>query len=328
MESPEAAPSVEDPLVELLLNYNELNSSQVEELEDLPSALEFMRFVALNRPFVVRGGAADWEAAKTWNASTLKSLLGNQFVNVAVTPAGNADSPTTNDDGELLFVKPCEEEHHFDEFLDFVTRQELVGDTSSEVRYAQTQNDNLRGEYSSLFSNVEKNIYWAKIALQQDPEAINLWIGNSRSVTALHKDNYENIYCQIIGQKHFILIPPIAFACVGEKDLRPATYVRHDGGFKMAIEEDGAPVPFPTWDPSNASMNSTKYSHLARPLRVTLEAGDMLYLPALWYHKVSQSCSAEGLCCAVNYWYDMNFSGCFYPLATFARSVGRAALDL
>jgi jumonji domain-containing protein 7 len=60
------------------------------------------------------------------------------------------------------------------------------------------------------------------------------------------------------------------------------------------------------------------------------------------YHKVSQSCSEEGICCAVNYWYvlciwgvgeaddvtryDMEFGGSFYPLCNFSRSVALAAL--
>ena len=62
-----------------------------------------------------------------------------------------------------------------------------------------SENDNLRDEYSSLYSDVETDIPWARIALGQSPDAINLWIGNSNSVTALHRDNYENIYCQIVG---------------------------------------------------------------------------------------------------------------------------------
>ena len=146
-----------------------------------------------------------------------------------------------------------------------------------------TENDNLRNEYATLFSHVEKDIPWARIALQQTPDAINLWIGNSLSTTALHKDNYENIYVQIIGQKHFVLLPPLAYACVNERELPPASYVRREGGGFEIKREDGVKVPFATWDPeTNDKENETNYSQYARPLKVTLEAGDMLYLPALW----------------------------------------------
>lgn len=87
------------------------------------------------------------------------------------------------------------------------------------------ENDNLRGEYSQLYEDVDKDIPWARIAFGVDnPDAINLWIGNSKSVTALHRDNYENIYCQMVGSKHFTLLPPTETACVNEQMVPCATY--------------------------------------------------------------------------------------------------------
>lgn len=81
-----------DPIAELITNYHELNSSIIEELDEEPSALEFMRYVARNTPFVVRGGAADWQATRTWTVNYLKDFLGDELVNVAVTPTGYASS--------------------------------------------------------------------------------------------------------------------------------------------------------------------------------------------------------------------------------------------
>ncbi|TVY91541.1 JmjC domain-containing protein, partial [Lachnellula willkommii] len=176
--------------------------------------------------------------------------------------------------------------------------------------------------------DVDPSIPFARIALQTPPEAINLWIGNSHSVTALHKDNYENIYVQIIGQKHFVLLPPLAYACVNEKEMSPGSYVRGEGVELLVKREDGDRVPFALWDPDGLGGEGTRYSGLARPVRVSLGKGDMLYLPALWqvqsYHKVSQSCE-DGICCAVNYWHDMEFGGSFYPFCGFARNVALGA---
>jgi jumonji domain-containing protein 7 len=196
---------------------------------------------------------------------------------------------------------------------------------------------------------VQRTIPFARIALDRDPDAINLWIGNSRSVTALHKDNYENIYVQVAGQKHFVLLPPVCQPCVNEQMLRPARYERSsspssgngtnantDGRLELVAEDEKAErVPFAIWDPDLPRENQTRYSKLAEPMRVTLNPGDMLYLPCMWcvphicgsaggsivlgwkgnglvvadchpnshrYHKVSQSCSPEGVCIAVNYW--------------------------
>lgn len=77
-----------DPIADLLIAYDELNNSFIDELDEEPSALEFMRYVAQNRPFVVRNGAGDWEAIECWDAAYLTEKLGDQGVNVAITPFG------------------------------------------------------------------------------------------------------------------------------------------------------------------------------------------------------------------------------------------------
>jgi peptidyl-lysine (3S)-dioxygenase / protease len=144
------------------------------------------------------------------------------------------------------------------------------------------ENDNLRNEYADLYADVQKDIAFARIALQKPPDAINLWIGNSKSVTALHKDPMENIYVQIIGRKHFVLMPPLCFPCVNERMLRPATYRRTEGELVLHLDREQDPVPLATWDPDQPERNATRHSHLAEPVKVTLEPGDMLYLPAMW----------------------------------------------
>lgn len=174
-----------------------------------------------------------------------------------------------------------------------------------------------------------KDIPWARIALQQNADAVNLWVGNDRSVTSLHKDNYENVYVQIRGQKHFVLLPPVEMPCVNETPLARGRYVPgssagagEDERLEVQVQGDGEDaVPVAIWDPDLPEEKATPYSHLAKPLRVTLNEGDMLYLPAMWYHKVSQTAGEEGFVCAVNYWYDMDFSGPFWSQNNFIREV-------
>lgn len=73
---------------ELITTYQEVNSCKIDELDEVPSPLEFMRYVAKNRPFVVRKGASDWYACRKWNAEFLKEEIGDTPVQVAVTPFG------------------------------------------------------------------------------------------------------------------------------------------------------------------------------------------------------------------------------------------------
>ena len=127
----------------------------------------------------------------------------------------------------------------------------------------------------------------------------------------MHKDNYENIYVQILGSKKFTILPPIEAPCVHEQYLTCATYKsvdsQHDTNSegRLLMPQTDSPqqtIPFPTWDPEFPSQRASAFSKYARPMEIELSEGDMLYLPALWYHKVSQTCNSEGLCSSVNYW--------------------------
>ncbi|MCJ1296285.1 hypothetical protein MMC34_007851 [Xylographa carneopallida] len=272
-------------LQDLVTTYHELNGANIDELHEEPSALEFMRYVARNRPFVVRKGASRWPAVQRWDYRYLIDKMKDSNVNVAITPHGNADAAVTASDGTKYFVKPYEVEEPFADFLAYVQKQEREGDATSNVKYAQTQNDNLRGEYAQLFADVEGDISWARIALEQQPDAINLWIGNSRSVTALHRDNYENIYCQVIGQKHFTLISPVETGYIMEQSLRAATYLSSkaqgtsgpSAPFPGAEKEqlvitpdaDGASVPCATLDVDELHQNDQELHH-CRPVPPSL----------------------------------------------------------
>lgn len=121
-----------------------------------------------------------------------------------------------------------------------------------------------------------------------------------------------------------MLLPPAEQPCVNEVEIAQYRYAPAESepsslGIQHQTSTD--PIPVAVWDPESPEHRRTQYSALSRPLSVTLEAGDMLYLPAQWYHKVSQSSGPEGFACAVNYWYDMSFEGSFWVGNAFVRDV-------
>lgn len=79
---------IKDSITAAITTYHDLNASVVDELEDEPSPLEFMRFVSKNRPCVVRNAAKEWTATRKWDAEYLKRKMEGQKVQVAVTPFG------------------------------------------------------------------------------------------------------------------------------------------------------------------------------------------------------------------------------------------------
>lgn len=74
-------------------------------------------------------------------------------------------------------------------------------------------------------------------------------------------------------------------------------------------------------DPSAPNESDDKIANICKPILVTLQQGEVLYLPALWFHAVTQQSNSEGLCVAVNYWYDMDFTGPLYPMFNFLKNV-------
>ena len=91
-------------------------------------------------------------------------------------------------------------------------------------------------------------------------------------------------------------------------------------GLEIRPELTGSSVPWLTTDPTTVDLESPDtLIRNCKPIVVTLYPGQVLYLPALWFHSVFQTPSEQGLCVAVNYWYDMDFAGPLYPLFNFLR---------
>uniref|UniRef100_A0A8D2KXB5 Jumonji domain containing 7 n=1 Tax=Varanus komodoensis TaxID=61221 RepID=A0A8D2KXB5_VARKO len=172
----------------------------VPYLDSLPSPLEFCReWVCPNKPCVIRHAFNHWPALKKWTLTYLRKIVGSKLVSVAVTPNGYADAVYQD-----RFVMPEERHMPFSAFLDIVEKKV----TSPGVFYVQKQCSNLTEEFPELMGDVEPDIPWMSEALGKKPDAVNFWLGESAAVTSLHKDHYENLYCVISGEKHFLLHPP------------------------------------------------------------------------------------------------------------------------
>jgi jumonji domain-containing protein 7 len=214
------------------------------------------------------------------------------------------------------------------------------------VPYLSQQNDNLRQHLPELLQDIQPSLAIADAVFAPSSdvdylssgcglEAVNLWIGDHRSVSSIHKDHYENMYAVVSGEKTFTLLPPTDVAHIGRyvKEYPTLRYAvkqhssrggqedshRHSSGASVSgsssgpedkdleLRADGCPSERLEWlplDPEDPEVSS-RYPAFRRtsPLRVTVRAGEVLYIPAMWYHRVSQTC----LTIAVNYWYDQRF---------------------
>ncbi|EPZ33604.1 Cupin-like domain-containing protein [Rozella allomycis CSF55] len=177
----------------------ETSLKYVEEVDaDKIDSLTFLRYVSKNQPFIVKNGIKEWDAYKKWEVDYLSARLSDSEITIAVTPLGNADSAV----GEY-FVLPEEKKMSFGHFILNLEKN------NDQIHYLQSQNDNLSQDvFAAIRKDVPESIEFASEALDAKPDAVNLWIGNEKSTTSMHKDHYENLYAVVRECKIFTLYPP------------------------------------------------------------------------------------------------------------------------
>ncbi|WP_288381856.1 cupin-like domain-containing protein [uncultured Massilia sp.] len=93
------------------------------------------------------------------------------------------------------------------------------------------------------------------------------WLGPIGTMTPLHCDFDDNIFAQIWGTKRIFLVPP-----------------HHD---EFLYVREANPVLFGSpFDPEQPDFDTYPLARQANAVEVIVEPGDMLYVPAGWYHQV------------------------------------------
>ncbi|KAG6817412.1 hypothetical protein H0H87_009057 [Tephrocybe sp. NHM501043] len=132
------------------------------------------------------------------------------------------DAVTPGPEDQLYFVEPLVEKLSMTDFLANISSGSKSGE--GDIRYLQSQNGNLYSsdyfegaesfsEFQPLRTDVPSDIPFCTEALGRTPDAVNLWIGDGRSIT----NPYENIYTVLRGAKHFTLLPPTEGWCLKGK---------------------------------------------------------------------------------------------------------------
>ena len=305
----------------------------------------------------------DWHAIKKWkNDLVYIEQNSPEFVQINVTPDGFGDcvksktnNTNENDPLKKVFVYPAEINMKMKDFCDMMT----CPSPSDAVPYLSEQNDNLRRKFPNLMADIPEGIPLCDDVFAPGvcrPEATNLWIGDARAVSSVHKDHFENLYCVITGEKTFTLLPPTDIAFLKEKQFGCMRYIHTTAGASPSSSSSSAAtattaaslpgstrvkrdelvlgkvagdpdsLPWIDTDPAPrvdehcrglASTSSLSSSSLSSPssssaallasrrhaYHCTVKAGEVLYIPAMWYHRVSQT----QLTIAVNFWYDQRF---------------------
>ncbi|MFH0021575.1 cupin-like domain-containing protein [Pseudomonas fluorescens] len=108
-----------------------------------------------------------------------------------------------------------------------------------------------------------------------------IWIGPKGTLTPLHRDDTDNLFAQVWGQKTFTLAAPHHREALGTWSTAP------EGGL------DGC-----DFNPDAPDYQRFPKARDVPFLRVTLEVGDLLFLPEGWFHQVESVSTSL----SVNFW--------------------------
>ncbi|XP_003705237.1 HSPB1 associated protein 1 [Megachile rotundata] len=132
--------------------------------------------------------------------------------------------------------------------------------------------------------DIINSITWKMFGIDKDGTDSTLWIGNKGAHTNCHQDSYgSNLVAQIHGRKQWLLFPPDS-----TRYLQPT---------RIPYEESTVYSKYNFFCPTEDNeINILKIQE--RPKLVTLEPGDVLFVPPGWWHYVE----SLDLTVSVNVW--------------------------
>ena len=216
-----------------------------------------------NRPVVLRGLREHLSLRLfKWSVAYWAEIMGNKQVPVMATRTAFLSY-------ERNFVDMP--------FRDLTTRL-FTPDPDSGIRYYYKNPTKLLPEGHDDSEQIDQLRPYIEKALSR-----NLWMSSSGLTVGLHFDPADNLNFQLRGSKAFMLYPPGTAAYYPMPMFSQTAHISR-------VYRDG-PNPdlsrFPRFDPSKG-------------LRVELSEGDVLYLPAYWWHQV-ESLGVENV--NLNFWW-------------------------
>ncbi|HZN94432.1 MAG TPA: cupin-like domain-containing protein [Myxococcales bacterium] len=229
--------------------FRRLGSRRLEKRADL-SPREFIEdYYLAHRPVVLQGLTDDWPARERWRPERLAERFGHVKVQVML---GRESDPEYD-----VFPDAHRKWMRLGDFIRLVLRTSPSNDC-----YLTARNDVMkRMGLHALLEDVR--VPGGFIAHWERPGNLRLWIGPAGTRTSLHHDLNSLLSVQVIGRKHFWLVPSYEHHRVA-----------NTRGVWGSVDADHPDLGrYPAYREANA-------------VQTTLEEGEALFLPMGWYHQV------------------------------------------
>ncbi len=136
-----------------------------------------------------------------------------------------------------------------------------------------------------------------------NPPVASIWIGN-RTTAAAHYDFSNNIACCLVGRRRFTLFPPDQIA-----NLYPGPLDPTPGGQAVSLVDFDAP-DFDAFPRFRDALDAGQVAEL--------EAGDVLFYPAMWWHQVEALAPFNAM---MNYWWNTSPGFMDTPMNTLLHGI-------
>lgn len=252
------------------------NQFSVDEISANISKDEFVaNYVANNKPAIIRGFASEWQAVKTWDLNAMLEHFGG--LNVLCSQSASHKHPDLNN--------ACHNRH--------IPKPIKMSDYLQSCASSSAQDASKLALNRLIFDSGEGCNYRHHIQLSKvnrdfiQPELIDksnfeigvLWVQAQSTQSWVHTDAFENLFVQVRGKKRFVLFAP--------EDARYMYNTRKFGAYCEVDVFSPDLVKHPLYEKATA-------------IEVCLDAGDLLYLPAFWFHAVE---SIDFFNISMNWWY-------------------------
>lgn len=219
------------------------------------------------KPCVITGAMDKWKALSLWSTDYLKSALGSKRVLCHVSSSNYFE--------DFLNIENIDFSVFFDWLMSPDFSNLFVSDKFAKKYFLSSLE--IQSYCPQLLEDIELPEYFNHTLLA----SLNLWIGRGSNRVRLHYDSFHNLYAQVVGKKRWLIFSPEQSSLLYAYPWYTSLY----------------------WC-SQVNVNQPDLKRFpkfceAKPLEVITEPGELLFLPAGWWH----SPIGIGLNVAVNFWW-------------------------
>ncbi|WP_415835099.1 cupin-like domain-containing protein [Corallococcus soli] len=221
--------------------------ARVERYQRLSPAEFFTHYYRRNRPVVIEGLLEDWPAMRRWTPAWMAEHFGDETVEVMA--------------GREAQALP---DFHADRLRREVPLRELLarfdGAPTNDMYLVARNSLLLREAFLPLLEDLRAPEGYIHPDLRE-PDRVHLWLGPAGTLSNLHHDHLNVLFCQVWGRKRVWLAPSWE-----------TPWMANERGFYSAVDV--------------LAPDTGRFPDFARVALHTVEVGpgDALFIPVGWWH--------------------------------------------